>query len=427
VRVTVGPGDGFPVTTRAISNQRRADDEAVARYGTPVAVWARGEDRLVGFGVAARLDFSGARRLTDAAAAWRAFAAAARIDDPVGVPGSGLLAFGAFAFADDSATGSALTIPRRVVGRRNGRTFVTDLGGADGPAVRPAPSSSEGTRFLPDAYRSAVTAAVERIRSGELEKVVLARDLALGVPPGFDLVAALRMLRARYREAWTFAVDGFFGASPETLVTVAGGAVTARVLAGTAARGADPRADGAARASLLGSTKNRFEHALAVDSLLLTLGERVADLQIGRPFALGLPNVWHLATDARARLIGGSSALDLVAALHPTAAVAGSPRREALALIRELEPFDRGRYAGPVGWIGASGEGEWAIGLRSAQVETPDRVRAFAGAGIVAGSEAENELAETGWKFAPVLEALGRDPFSAATAPRPGSDQVPVS
>jgi menaquinone-specific isochorismate synthase len=151
----------------------------------------------------------------------------------------------------------------------------------------------------------------------------------------------------------------------------------------------------------------------------------VQDLTLGRPFALGLPNVWHLATDATARLTAGGTALDLVAALHPTAAVAGAPRDAALALIAQLEPFDRGRYAGPVGWIGATGDGEWAIGLRSAQLETTG-VRAYAGAGIVAESVAKSELAETGWKFAPVLEALGLPPISAAAAPRAGSDPVAV-
>ena len=164
---------------------------------------------------------------------------------------------------------------------------------------------------------------------------------------------------------------------------------------------------------------------LAVDSLLLTLGGRVDDLALGRPFALGLPNVWHLATDATARLTAGTTALDLVEALHPTAAVAGAPRDAALALIEQLEPFDRGRYAGPVGWIGATGDGEWAIGLRSAQIESSDRVRAYAGAGIVAASVARSEFLETGWKFAPVLEALGL-PLSAATGPRADSDQVAV-
>ena len=254
---------------------------------------------------------------------------------------------------------------------------------------------------------------------------MLARDLALEVPPDFDVSAALRVLRRRYRDAWTFAIDGFFGASPETLATVRGSAMTARVLAGSAARDDDPDVDAAARDALLGSAKNRFEHALAVDSLLLTLGGRVDDLSLGRPFALGLPNVWHLATDATARLTAGATALDLVEALHPTAAVAGAPRDAALALIEQLEPFDRGRYAGPVGWIGATGDGEWAIGLRSAQIEAPDRVRAYAGAGIVAESVAASEFVETGWKFAPVLEALGL-PLTAATGPRADSDPVAV-
>jgi len=312
-----------------------------------------------------------------------------------------------------------------VVGRRDGVAFRTDVEGGPAVAALPPLVSAPGVRFDGPAYESAVSAAVERIRAGGLEKVVLARDLPLDVPGGFALMPALKVLRRRYRDAWTFAVDGFFGASPETLATVRGSAVAARVLAGTASRDPDPERDAATRDALLGSAKNRFEHALAVDSLLLTLGDRVSDLALGRPFALGLPNVWHLATDATATLAPGGTALDLLEALHPTAAVAGAPRDAALALIGELEPFDRGRYAGPVGWVGAAGDGEWAIGLRSAQIETPERVRAYAGAGIVAGSVARSELAETGWKFAPVLEALGL-PLSAAAAPRAGSDPVPV-
>ena len=415
----------FSAATREISDIGGADDAAAAEFGAPVAVWARGEDRLLAFGVAHRVVASGAHRIRDAADAWRALTAGARIDDPVRLPGTGLIALGAFAFADASTTPSTLLVPRRVVGRRDGVTFVTDVEGSGDLSAPAAPATAPGDRFAGADYESAVSAAVARIRNGGLEKVVLARDLALEVPPGFDVTTALRVLRRRYRDAWTFAVDGFFGASPETLATVHGSAVTARVLAGTAARDDDPLVDAAARDALLGSAKNRFEHALAVDSLLLTLGGMVDDLTLGRPFALGLPNVWHLATDATARLMDGRTALDLVDALHPTAAVAGAPRDAALALIEELEPFDRGRYAGPVGWIGATGDGEWAIGLRSAQIETPDRVRAYAGAGIVAGSVAKSELAETGWKFAPVLEALGL-PLSAATGPRAGSDPVAV-
>jgi menaquinone-specific isochorismate synthase len=425
VRVTHRAAGGFTAATREISDIDGADAAAATEFGAPVAVWARGEDRLVAFGVAHRLVTSGPRRIRDAADAWRTLSGGASIDDPLALPGTGLIALGAFAFADGSATPSGLTVPRRIIGRRNGTAFVTDIEGPSEATAAPAPASEPGDRFPGADYEAAVSAAVARIRDGALEKVVLARDLALDLPAGFDLTTALQVLRRRYRDAWTFAVDGFFGASPETLATVRGSAVTARVLAGTAPRDDDPVVDAAARDALLESAKNRFEHALAVDSLLLTLGGRVDDLTLGRPFALGLPNVWHLATDATARLAPGGTALDLVEALHPTAAVAGAPRDAALALIEQLEPFDRGRYAGPVGWIGASGDGEWAIGLRSAQIETPGRARAYAGAGIVAGSVARSELTETGWKFAPVLEALGL-PLTAATAPRAGSDPVAV-
>ena len=425
MRVTHRAAGGFSAATREISDTGGADDAAEAEFGAPVAVWARGEDRLLAFGVAHRIVTTGAGRIGDAADAWRELAQAARIEDPLGLPGTGLIALGAFTFAAGSGTPSGLLVPRRIVGRRDGVAFRTDIDGPGRPAAGAAAPTAPGDRFPGAEYEAAVSAAVDRIRGGGIEKVVLARDLALEVPPDFDVTAALRVLRRRYRDAWTFAVDGFFGASPETLATVRGSAVTARVLAGTAPRDDDPDVDAAARDALLGSAKNRFEHALAVDSLLLTLGGRVDELSLGRPFALGLPNVWHLATDATARLVPGATALDLIEALHPTAAVAGAPREAALALIEELEPFDRGRYAGPVGWIGATGDGEWAIGLRSAQVEAPGRVRAYAGAGIVAASVARSELLETGWKFAPVLEALGL-PLSAATGPRAGSDPVTV-
>lgn len=426
MRVKDRGASGFTVATRAIADTAAADQAAVRDLGAPVAVWARGDDRMLAYGVAGRITTSGATRIRDAADTWRALIADSRIDDAVAVPGTGLVGFGAFTFASASAVPSGLLVPRRVIGRRDGLLFRTDIEGGAPVADLPPLTNESGDRFPAEAYEAAVSAAVQRIRDGGLEKVVLARDLALDVPADFDLEAALRVLRSRYRDAWTFAVDGFFGASPETLATVRGSAVTARVLAGTAARDEDPEVDAGARDALLGSAKNRFEHALAVDSLLLTLGGRVTDLTIGRPFALGLPNVWHLATDATARLAQGGTALDLIEALHPTAAVAGAPRDAALDLIGELEPFDRGRYAGPVGWIGATGDGEWAIGLRSAQLEAPGRVRAYAGAGIVAGSVAKSELAETGWKFAPVLEALGLPPLSAAAAPRAGSDPVTV-
>jgi menaquinone-specific isochorismate synthase len=415
--------------TRGIPSVRSEDTTEA-----PSVVWARGDDRLVGYGEALRLTFSGADRMTEAAIAWRDVAAAATVHDPVGVTGTGLVAFGSFAFADSSSTTSVLIVPKTIVGRRGGVAFRTDVGTPE-RQVRTSASLGEPRalgegRFSSAAYEAAVEDAVERIRSGTIEKVVLARDLTITTDAAMDLEPSLRVLRQRYREAWTFAIDGFFGASPETLIASDGVHVLARVLAGTAARGSASLADIAARNRLLESGKDRMEHALAVDSLLITLAPHVDELDPGRPFALQLPNVWHLATDVTARLSDGSTSLDLVAALHPTAAVAGVPRDVAIETIAELEPFDRGRYAGPVGWIDADGAGEWAIGLRSAQIESDTTIRAYAGAGIVAQSDPHGELTETGWKFLPVLEALGLDAddlataASAAAAPRPGSDRA---
>ena len=206
------------------------------------------------------------------------------------------------------------------------------------------------------------------------------------------------------------------GASPETLVTVSDGTVTARVLAGTTPRGADADADTAASLALATSAKDQDEHLYAVQSVLAALRPHTSALAASeQPFTLKLPNVFHLATDVEGDLSDRSSALDLVAALHPTAAVAGTPTDAALAVIRRLEPFDRGRYAGPVGWVDANGDGEWAIALRCAQFAL-DRadggdgeripLRAHAGAGIVAGSDPEAELLETRVKFRPIVDAL---------------------
>jgi menaquinone-specific isochorismate synthase len=407
-RVTEDAVPPFPVTIRWIADSGADADVLRSRFGAPTAVWRHGEESRLGFGTAVRLVFRGPDRIRDAADRWRRIASAAVVDSEV--PDASPLAFGAFTFAAGSSADSVLLVPRIVLVERDGVAYRIETPLLAEPAP---PTERDGSAaFAPEAYEAAVTEAVRRIRTGALEKVVLARDLVID-SAGFDLHAALAVLADRYRGAWVFAIDGVFGASPETLATVAGGLATSRVLAGTAPRGAAPAADAANRSTLLDSPKNRFEHALAVDSLLLTLGDVTEDLMIGRPFALGLRNVWHLATDASARIGDDVGALDLVALLHPTAAVAGAPREGALEAISALEPFDRRRYAGPVGWIDGSGDGEWAIALRSAEIEGPDRVRAYAGAGIVGASDAHGELEETSWKFQPIQEAL-----SAVTAPR---------
>jgi menaquinone-specific isochorismate synthase len=383
--------------------------------GVDPLVFLRRGDGIVGVGLAAWA-FSGP--LSDAGAAWREIAAAAEVDDAVGLPGSGLVALGSFPFAPDGVDG-VLSVPRTIVGRRNGRSWITEIarvGSHDTPGAKAEQPSAhtivpvDAAEFSPGAmspvaFQAAVATVVARIRAGEVGKVVLARDVVAHLPRGADLRHPLSRLAHDYPDAVTFAVDGLLGASPETLVRVQGGRVTARVLAGTAARGVDAAADAAVSLSMLGSRKDRDEHGLARASVVSALRPHTSNLEAGEPFALELPNLWHLATDLHGELGDGSNALDLVAALHPTAAVGGTPRDRAVETIAELEPFGRGRYAGPVGWIDGDGSGEWAIALRCALV-ADGTVTAYAGAGIVGDSVPAQELAETELKLRPIVSAF---------------------
>lgn len=377
----------------------------------PLLFMRRGEG-IAGLGEAVRLVFRGPDRIREAADAWKRIAAAATVRDEVGRSGTGLVAFGAFAFADDSACESVLIVPRVVIGRRDGVSWVTRIDGA-ADAVTATALGPEYRVVLhpgslpPDDYRAAVATAVERVLAGRVEKVVLARDLVGRLPEGGDVRRVLVDLALGYPDTWTFAIDGLLGSSPETLVRTNQGTVTARVLAGSAGRGADAAADAAAALGLATSTKDLDEHRFAVESVLGALRPHVRGVASSElPFTLKLPNLWHLASDVEGALTDGSTALDLAAALHPTAAVAGTPRAAALALIAELEPFDRCRYGGPVGWVDAAGNGKWAISLRSAEVDAGGGITAFAGAGIVADSDPDRELAETRLKFRPVVEAF---------------------
>ncbi|MDF1477964.1 isochorismate synthase [Leifsonia sp. H3M29-4] len=375
--------------------------------------FVRDGDGIIGFGDAVRLEFRGPDRIVQAARAWRELAAAADVADGVNLPGSGLVAFGSFTFAPDSEASSVLIVPRVIVGRRDGTCFVTRVDGADdelrvaasGPEYRARMLHGQMTRSV---FTAAVRTALERIADGTVSKVVLARDLIGHIAPDADLRRAITHLSRSYRQTFTYAVEGLIGSSPETLVRSEGGIVDARVLAGSSARGEDADADAAAAEALVHSAKDLGEHDFALQSVLDALRPHTSALSASAAaFALKLPNLWHLASDVTGALADGSSALDLVAALHPTAAVAGAPTDAATALIRELEPFDRGRYAGPVGWVDAAGDGEWAIALRCAQVTEDGTVHAYAGAGIVAGSDPDTELEETALKFRPIVDAFG--------------------
>jgi menaquinone-specific isochorismate synthase len=240
---------------------------------------------------------------------------------------------------------------------------------------------------------------------------VLARDLLVSADVPLDPRRLLRRLADRFPDCWTFAVDGLLGATPELLLRRTGRELSARVLAGTAPRGAGADDDRLA-AELIGSAKDRAEHSLAVDSLVRALEPFCSTLTApAEPDLLTLANVRHLATDVtgtqrRTGSSGRAGLLELIGAVHPTAAVCGTPTRDAADVIAELEGMDRGRYAGPVGWLDARGDGEFGLALRCAELVGEDSARLFAGCGIVAGSDPAAELAETQAKFAAFQAAL---------------------
>jgi menaquinone-specific isochorismate synthase len=423
-----------------------------------VLCWMRREAGLVGFGEVARFTATGPERFLEADIWWRHLVIEADIIDHVECPGTGPVAFGSFAFSKVSRHESRLIVPEIVVGVRDGRAWLTqiktddgelteegalaalrawlekpaadaggdtpaggspfcDTAGEPGSGVVPAKAATLQTGSLSEEdWMAAVAAGVAEIRTGKLEKLVLARDVLATVPEGVNAAAVLRQLAVRYRECWTYGVDGLVGATPEMLIQVEGRTAQARVLAGTLDRRdavgeAGLPLDYAERV-LAGSEKQRHEHEIAIQSLTTQLAPFSEAMNAhSEPFILELPNVWHLASDVKAELteVEGHvpTCLALINALHPTAAVCGTPTTVAGALIRKLEHMDRGPYAGPVGWLDAAGNGEWGIALRGAVIESPTMVRLYAGCGIVEGSHPEAELAETWAKFRPMLESLG--------------------
>jgi len=398
--------------------------------------WVRRGDGLVAWGETLRVEVGGADRFADAERAWQDVLARAIVRDEVQLPGTGPVAFGSFAFDDRSAAGGVIVVPSVVVGRRGGRTWLTTI--TTGARLRPAPRLSDvvGPRVPPldpgevvytdgavsaDGWRDVVARGIAAIKAGDVEKVVLARDVHARAEHPVDVRWALDRLAGQYPSCWTFSVDGMVGATPELLVRSEKGLVTSRVLAGTIRRTGDDAADLARAAILAHSSKDLEEHEYAVSSVAHALEPFCSSINVPDvPFVLHLPNVLHLASDVTGVLTspGGDagradhpSSLALAAALHPTAAVCGTPTVAARELIRSIEGMDRARYAGPVGWFGADGDGEWGIALRSAAIDPvdPRRVRLFAGCGVVAASDPPAELAESEAKLVPMRYALGRD------------------
>ncbi|HSE09509.1 MAG TPA: isochorismate synthase [Nocardioidaceae bacterium] len=381
--------------------------------------WLRRGEGLVGWGVAAVVRTSGGNRFTEAREWWISEARSAVIRDEVGLPGSGLVCFGSFAFADEPGD-SVLVVPEVVVGRRGDTSWVTTISRAGitaAPAVEATstPEAPEGVTFVDGAlsgteWERVVAEAIRRITEGDLEKVVLARDLVARADRDIDVRWPLHRLAEQYPMTWTFHVDGLFGATPEMLVRRERGLVTSRVLAGTIRRTGDDDRDLKLAATLARSSKDLEEHEYAVRSVADALEPHCTSMNVPEaPFVLHLPNVMHLATDVAGVVHDAdddsATSLDLAAALHPSAAVGGTPTDVAKAVITEIEGMHRGRYAGPVGWMDADGDGEWGLALRSAEIDGRT-VRLFAGCGVVASSDPEAELAEAQAKFVPVRDAV---------------------
>jgi menaquinone-specific isochorismate synthase len=397
--------------------------------------WVRHGDGLVGWGETARIIIPAGEDRFTAGQKWlRELFDGAEVTDEVGVPGSGPVAFGSFTF-DPTSDGSVLVVPRTLIGRRSGQAWLTTF--CDGqeedqerqPFAAPAEIRWHDGSLTAPQWQRTVATAVASIKAGDLSKVVLARDLYAAASADIDARLLLGRLAARYPGCYTFSCAGLTGATPELLVRREGLAISSRVLAGTIPRGASLAEDEALGAALLASAKDVEEHGYAVADVRATLAPLCHELEVDAgPWLLRLANVQHLATQVRGTLAPAGthsdlpryppagqqaagepgrlpSALALAAALHPTAAVCGVPSSVAMELIRELEGMDRGRYAGPVGWVDAHGNGEWGIALRCAELDGP-RARLFAGCGIVADSDPDAELVETQVKFRPMQEAL---------------------
>ncbi len=379
----------------------------------PVA-WVRAGEGLVGWGIHATTTVSGPRRFTEARNWWLQQLESFAVTNSVHGSGTGPILFASFSFSDDDE--SVLTIPQVIVGKKSDKSWITWIGTSAQPELAlTAPTLTSNSIIWDDnegadsAWKAGVSTAVGRIQNGALDKVVLARDFTGHSQNDIEPRTILKKLAAEYPSTWSFAVAGLVGATPELLLRLTRKMVTSRVLAGTIRKTGDDERDLALAASLARSSKDLEEHEYAVRSVADALEPFCTSTNVPEsPYVLHLANVMHLATDvtgALAEKLAHVDAFTILEQLHPSAAVCGTPYKQASELIDEIEVISRGRYAGPVGWIDAAGDGELGIALRCGQIED-NSIRIFAGCGIVSGSDPEKELAESEAKFVPMRSAL---------------------
>ena len=378
-------------------------------------MWVTPDGGMVGWGRAASATFSGPDRFTDAQRWFDSLCEAAQVDDGVSRPGTGLISFGTFSFSDESADVSTVTVPQHIVGWDEHGSWTTTIStepGTELAADTPAPLGELGkVEWGPgdideDRFTDAVAETVELLARGEVKKVVLARDIDIVSEHPMDERLLVAKLSRAFPTCWTYSIEGLLGATPEMLASVRGGHLTTRVLAGSW-----PTTGGseAAEYALRTSAKDIAEHRYASDSVLHAIDLQASGpVRANGPTILHLPNVVHLATDFEADLAPGWTGLTAAGAMHPTAAVGGTPTDRALEVIDEIEGLDRGRYAAPVGWMDSAGNSDWALALRCAQLDQddPHRARALAGGGVMDRSVAQQELAETEAKLSAVLRAF---------------------
>ncbi|NWN88223.1 MAG: isochorismate synthase [Micrococcaceae bacterium] len=421
----------FTAAAFRLTNAQRAQlpDELISQA---TSAFSRDRHGKLGFGERYCFTTSGAQRFTHARDHWTELTAPAVVGLPDGLAASAPICFAAFTFDARSSQASVLTVPKFVLDVSHDSSWLHYIYDIDEAVPAPAElftafldevstqSETPGTApgevdvlsayMSQDDFRQAVHDAVDMIANDALHKVVLARDELVHAPTGFHLPATMRALASDNPTAWTYKVGQLLGSTPELLIARQNNAAKARVLAGTVDRDVAIN-DHLIAEQLSESPKQIFEHQAAVDSLVEKLAPFATDMRVSNtPFVLTLPNVYHLATDVSAELTSSTSILDLVAEINPTAAVGGTPRESALEAIWQLESvahgMDRGLYAGAVGWFDSSGQGEFGIALRGSVIEDEHHVRLYAGGGIVDGSDAEEELAETHAKLRPMKKAL---------------------
>ncbi|GAA1824883.1 isochorismate synthase [Nesterenkonia flava] len=436
------------------------DSVLVALLGrlTPTGAWLREGEGLIGLGQAASAAASGPRRFPELAQWWASVSWNPNEGTTPALSPLSPVAFTSVAFSAESDYSSRLIVPELLISHREGRTHLLMISAepheavpgtadvdavlarhglrlkagdplpelvAEGSAVPQLPKTSvEPGTHSERQYMNAVTAGLSAIAEGTVEKLVLARDVAVRAAAPVHTGALLARLAQDYSECWTYyvhstsaAARAVLGATPEMLVRLRGDRVSSRVLAGTVDRSWSPQE---AEDRLLRDAKQHREHDLAVQSLVEQLAPLTESLQSpADPRVLQLPNVYHLASDVTGQLTRNDDGalpgpLQVAERAHPTAAVCGTPTREAGQLLQMLEGLDRGPFAGPVGWMDTRGNADFGIALRGAVAEDtggpaqcPTQFRLYAGCGIVANSVPEDELAETRAKLRPMLAALG--------------------